>query len=284
MMQSRMMQSFPRHWMARQQQAGRRLCLILEGSDDARPLLLAARTLAQSRSLYAETALAEWATSGPVLLLLEQVSEPALLGLLQRPETHWGWLGSLPDDDLTRVTRHWRERLLVGPQGAQALYRFHDNRTLARALEHVAVEHWPVVLGPLVSVCYWHDGRWQSGDNPDPGEYPVPDPAPWLNTPNPNASGILQANILRYLLAEHSEDLAALVEFQAPKIWLAQVLEQARLWQWYQPQQLEFLVVRRLQEATRGSAIRWQPRRGETPVEHFERAVEQWRAVGQPHG
>lgn len=37
-----------------------------------------------------------------------------------------------------------------------------------------------------------------------PGEYPVPVPAPWLNTPNPQAEVILHANILRYLLTEHS--------------------------------------------------------------------------------
>ncbi|WDU60413.1 DUF4123 domain-containing protein [Pseudomonas poae] len=275
------MPSMPAQWMARQQQAGRRLCLILEGCDDARPLLLAVRTLAQYRNLYAEGVLAQLATAGPVVLLLEQESEPALLNLLQRPQTNWGWLGSLPDEDLANVTRHWRDRLLVGPEGDHVLYRFHDNRTLARALEHLAVEHWPVFLGPLISVCYWHDGRWQCGDNPAPGDYPVPDPAPWLNTPNPNATAILHANILRYLLAEHSEVLAALVEFHEPKIWLAQVLEQARAWQWSGSEQLEFLVVRRLEEATGSSVIRWPPREGETPGDHFERVVEQWRVEGQ---
>jgi hypothetical protein len=274
------MPEMPGQWMARQQQAGRRLCLILEGCDEVRPLMLAVRTLAQYRGLYAETALAELETNGPVLLLLDQLSEPALLDLLQRPETNWGWLGSLPSEDLASVAQHWRDRLLVGAHGDQALYRFHDNRTLARALDHLPAEHWPVFLGPLISVCYWHDDRWQCGDNPAPGEYPVPAPAPWLSTPNPNASVILHANILRYLLAEHSEGLAALVEFQEPKIWLTQVLEQARDWQWSQPVQLEFLVVRRLEEATRSSVIRWQPKVGETPWDHFERVVEQWRVVG----
>lgn len=274
------MPEMPGQWMARQQQAGRRLCLILEGCDEVRPLMLAVRTLPQYRGLYAETALAELETTGPVLLLLDQLSEPALLDLLQRPETNWGWLGSLPSEDLASVAQHWRDRLLVRAHGDRALYRFHDNRTLARALDHLPAEHWPVFLGPLISVCYWHDDRWQCGDNPAPGEYPVPTPAPWLSTPNPNASVILHANILRYLLAEHSEGLAALVEFQEPKIWLTQVLEQARDWQWSQPVQLEFLVVRRLEEATRSSVIRWQPKVGETPWDHFERVVEQWRVVG----
>jgi hypothetical protein len=104
----------------------------------------------------------------------------------------------------------------------------------------------------------------------------VPEPTPWLNTPNPNASAILHANILRYLLAEHSEDLVALVEFQDPRVWLTQVLEQASSWRWSQPEQLEFLVVRRLEEATRSSVIRWQPMVGETPQDHFERVKQQW--------
>ena len=221
------------------------------------------------------------ANSGPVVLLLEQLNEPALADLLLHPESNWGWLASLPASDLAGIARHWRERLLVGPVGQQALYRFHDNRTLARALAHLAEEHWPVYLGPLISVCYWHEDDWHHHKNPAPGDYPAPEPPPWLDTPNPQAEAILHANILRYLLAEHSEDLAALVEFQNPRIWLAQVLEQARTWRWREPAQLEFLVVRRLAEATGSSVTHWQPRAGEAPGEHFERVVAQWhREVG----
>ena len=271
------MDSLPIRWMAQQQQSGYPLCLMLEGSNEARQPLLAGRDQSQYCNLYSETAAAQLASSGPAILLLEKMSEPALVGLLQNPESNWGWLGSLPAADLSDVTRHWRERLLVGPKGQQALYRIHDNRTLARALAYLPKEHWPSYLGPLIGVCYWHEGRWCHHQNPAPGDYPVPDPAPWLGTPNPQAQAILHANILRYLLAEHSEDLAALVEFQDPKVWLAQVLEQARTWQWRGPEQLEFLVVRRLEEATRSSVVRWQPRIGEAPGEHFERVVEQWR-------
>lgn len=270
------MDNLPNQWMSQQLQAGRRLCLILEGSNAARQPMLAARGFPDYCSLYAQTPLAEIATAGPLILLLDQVGEPALLDLLQKPEMNWGWLGSLPNVDLTDVTRHWRDRLLVGPEGHQALYRFHDNRTLARALNYLKVEQWPAFLGPLISVCYWHEDRWHYGSNPAPGDYPVPDPAPWLNIPNPNAYAILHANILRYLLAEHSESLAALVEFQDPRVWLTQVLEQARAWQWNQPEQLEFLVVRRLEEASRASVIRWQPTVGETPEDHFQRTLQLW--------
>ena len=275
------MDNFPRQWMARQQQAGHSVCLILEGKHAACQALLAVRNPSQYRSLYTQPPLAEIANAGPMILLLDQVGERELPTLLQRPEMNWGWLGSLPDADLTHITRHWQSRLLVGPQAEQALYRFHDNRTLARALAYLAQEHWPAFLGPMISVCYWHDLRWYSADNPAPGDYPVPDPAPWLNTPNPQAGAILHANILRYLLAEHSENLAALVEFQDPRIWLTHVLEQARTWQWSRPEQLEFLVVRRLGEAIRNSVIRWQPLKGEAPAAHFERVVQQWRLMGE---
>ncbi|SEU10132.1 MULTISPECIES: DUF4123 domain-containing protein [unclassified Pseudomonas] len=277
------MPRMPGQWMDQQQQRGRRLCLILEGQSDARAPLLEVRDLPAYRSVYAETAVAELAAEGPLIVLLGPLNEHALLGLLRQPETNWGWLGSLPGEDLTAVTRHWRDRLLVGPEGAQSLYRFHDNRTLARALAHLGQDRWPVFFGPLISVCYWHENRWHTADNRAPGEYPVPDPAPWLDAPNPNAAAILHANILRYLLTEHSEDLATLVEFQDPRIWLAQVLEQARAWQWQGPEQLEFLVVRRLEEATRSSVLQWQPGVGEAPGEHFERVVAQWRLMGGKH-
>lgn len=271
------MDNLPDQWMLQQQQSGYQLCLMLDGNNEAREPLLAGRDLAQYCTLYSDTAAKQLASVGPVILLLEQLSEPALVELLQHPESNWGWLGSLADADLAGVTRHWRERLVVGETGQQALYRMHDNRTLARALAHLSNAQWPVFLGPLISVCYWHEGRWHQNENPAPGDYPVPDPSPWLGAPNPQAQTILHANILRYLLAEHSEDLAALVEFQDPRIWLAQVLEQARTWQWRGPHPLEFLVVRRLEEATHGRVIDWQPRAGEAPGEHFERVVEQWR-------
>lgn len=279
------MQNLPSQWIAQQQQLGHRLCLILDASSEALQPLQAVRNLSQSCSLYAETVVAELATAGPVIILVEHVGEPALVNLLHHPEEHWGWLGSLPDAQLTSVIRHWRERMLLGTAGNRALYRFHDNRTLARALDHLTAQQWPALLGPLISVCYWHEDRWHYRDNPAPGEYPVPDPAPWLSIPNPNAAAILHANILRYLLAEHSENLAALAEFQAPKIWLTQVLDQARTWQWREPEQLEFLVVRRLEEATGNSLIRWQPLVGEAPGEHFERVVGQWRRLvkGERH-
>lgn len=278
------MELTPGQWMAQQQQAGHWLCLILNGESEASHSLLATRTVSQYCNLYSGTVVGELATKGPLILLLEHANEPEFVRLLQQPELNWGWLGSLPSDDLSSVTRHWRERLLVGLSGSQVLYRFHDNRTLARALNHLPAQAWPAFLGPLISVCYWHDQRWNCGNNPAPGEHAVPDPAPWLEVPNPQSGAILQANILRYLLAEHSEDLCRLVEYQDPKVWLAQVLEQARIWQWEAPEQLEFLVVQRLLEANGEIVIHWQPEAGELAVDHFQRVVEQWRRVQGVNG
>ncbi|MBT2375295.1 DUF4123 domain-containing protein [Pseudomonas fluorescens] len=271
------MEVTPGHWMAQQQQAGRWLCLMLEGDSEACHSLLATRTVSQYCNLYSGTVMGDLAANGPLILLLDHASEPELVRLLQQPELNWGWLGSLPDEDLSSVIRHWRERLLVGPAGSQALYRFHDNRTFARALAHLPTQEWPAMLGPLISVCYWHDQRWNCGNNPAPGEHTVPDPAPWLDVPNPQSGAILQSNILRYLLAEHSEDLCRLAEYQDPKIWLAQVLEQARDWQWEAPEQLEFLVVQRLLETSGEAVIQWQPVPGELAADHFQRMLEQRR-------
>ena len=74
------MDTLPSQWMSQQLQAGRRLCLILEGENAARQPMLAARGLLEYCSLYAQTPLAEIATAGPLILLLDQVGEPALLG------------------------------------------------------------------------------------------------------------------------------------------------------------------------------------------------------------
>lgn len=169
------MEISPGQWMAQQQQAGRRLCLVLQDENDARGALLATRSVAEYRSLYVETVASEMAADGPMLLLLDHVNEPGLVSLLQNPQRNWGWLGSLPDDDLSGVTRHWRDRLVVGVAASQALYRFHDNRTLARALVHLPAQDWPVFLGPLISVCYWQGERWCCVDNPAPGciRYPI---------------------------------------------------------------------------------------------------------------
>ena len=71
------MDNLAHHWMARQQQAGRRLCLMLEGASQACQSLLAVRSVSQYRSLFVQPSLAELAATGPVVLLLDRVGEPA---------------------------------------------------------------------------------------------------------------------------------------------------------------------------------------------------------------
>lgn len=77
-------------WMAQQQQSGHPLCLMLDGNHEARQRLMANRAPSHYCNLYSETAAAELANTGPLILLLEQLNEPALADLLLHPESNWG--------------------------------------------------------------------------------------------------------------------------------------------------------------------------------------------------
>lgn len=229
----------PGQWMTQQQQAGRRLCLILEGNSNARQPLMAPRNLGQCCSLYGGSAVAALAADGPVILLVEQFDEPALVGLLEHPEMNWGWLGSLPDADLGDVIEHWQARMLVGPPGNQALYRFHDNRTLGRALTSVPVAQWPAYLGPLISVCYWHEEQWCCANNPAPGKYPIPDPLLGSTSPTPGL-GHFAGEYPALPAGRTQRKPCGVGRVPGSRGWLAQVLDEARSWQWYGALQLEF--------------------------------------------
>ncbi len=128
---------------------------------------MAGRNLAQYCSLYGETAVAELAAAGPVILLLEQVNEPALRSIcsIQR-RTGAGWAAC------PAATVRSGPTLARSPggrrDGSPGLYRFDDNRTLACALARLPNAQWPAFLGPLVSVCYWHAGHWCQSENPMP--------------------------------------------------------------------------------------------------------------------
>nr|WP_286088959.1 hypothetical protein [Pseudomonas sp. MWU13-3659] len=95
---------------------------------------------------------------------------------LSAPQTHWGWLASLAPGDWAAWLSHWRARVMVG----YGLYRFHDNRVLARALDVLAPAELPAYLGPTINLCYWRMDGWRVVDNPAPGSYPVPSEPAWL--------------------------------------------------------------------------------------------------------
>ncbi|MDC7816775.1 MULTISPECIES: DUF4123 domain-containing protein [Pseudomonas] len=265
----------PGQWMAEQLKSGHSLCLILdsEGAIDTRQALLKHHDSQLYRSVYSETQVADLADSGPFIFLIDNLHDEGLKSLLKAPERNWGWLASIRQGELSALTQHWRERLISGERPHQALYRFHDNRVLSRALGHIAKEALPEYLGPAVSVCYWQGTHWAVIDNPAPGQYPTLAYPSWLSVPAPQerALGVLHANLYRYLWAERSDDLLRLSQQQDPHIWLTEQLTQAQQWGWSAPEQVHFLVLQNLNRSELPLIKNWQPRADETPAAHFER-------------
>ncbi|RKS12592.1 uncharacterized protein DUF4123 [Pseudomonas sp. WPR_5_2] len=266
---------FVRRWMADQQRAGHSLCLILdsENESDIRQSLLNASPIEQYLSVYEGTAITDLANAGPFIFTLDQPGDRRIDGLLEHPQRNWGWLASLPKGDLPNLAKHWRERLLIGPRAHQALYRFHDNRVLARALEQLPADALPAYLGPVISVCCWDGTGWKITDNPAPGTYPVPNEPLWLRTSTCawQAMQIRLINAHRYLLAEHVKAYADLAGQHDPDAWLRDRLTQADAWGWHAPEQVEFLLVQSLQAPAYTLEAYWQARADETPARHFER-------------
>jgi hypothetical protein len=273
------MNNVPVKWMASQLQLGHILCLVLDA--DAVPAfhqhLLRLNMAEQYRSVYSATTVANLEAAGPFIFLIGDLDLSLLNDLIEGSVRDWGWLASIRDRDLEGLVRHWRERLLVGQRPQQALYRFHDNRVLARALAHLPESAYPEYLGPVISVCYWQGEYWATAENTAPGEYPVPDIPQWLDVPVPARQGrsILLANIGQYLLAEHSDDLARMPENLSPKVWLIEQLDLAERWGWQTPEQLHFLVVERLREIHTPGIKNWAPRPEEQAQAHFERLREE---------
>lgn len=240
----------PHRWLIEQQRLGHALCVVLDSENEhsVRQTLLKSRRPDQYLSIYAQTPVAELGDSGPFVFSVERPGDEPINELLNRPDNHWGWLASLPQGGLPRLVEHWRERLIIGERPHQVLYRFHDNRVLARALKHLPVEAYPAYLGPALSVCYWQDTGWASTGNPAPGTYPVPDSPLWLQMPATpqQATQARLLNARRFLLAEHVQAFATLAEQQDPEMWLRATLDQAGAWHWQTPEQLEFLLTQGL--------------------------------------
>ncbi|MBK5356219.1 DUF4123 domain-containing protein [Pseudomonas sp. TH41] len=269
------MSNLPVQWMVQQSQLGRSLCLILDSKAAPRihQSLLHQLTPEHYRSVYRETAVAALAVGGPFIFLIDSLNPSSLNELFEGQPQDWGWLASIENHSIGILVKHWRERLFIGKRPQQALYRFHDNRVLARALAHLPESEYPHYLGPVVSVCYWQGEHWTTAENSAPGEYPVPDNPLWLDIPAPVSQerAILLANVGQYLLAEHSEDLARLPEDLSPRAWLIEQLDLAQRWGWQTPEQLHFLVVERLREMHTPGIKNWSPQPEEQAQAHFER-------------
>lgn len=262
----------PQQWMNEQRHLGHCLCLILDSADE--------RQIRQTLldypycSVYSETPVADLAQAGPFLFLIDNPDDRRLSELLRAPERNWGWLASVPPQaGLQGLVKHWRERLIVGVRPHQALYRFHDNRVLSRALQHLTTAAIAGYLGPIVSVCYWQGQYWETLGNPTPGDHPVPPSPAWHEVPaeGDQCAHIREVNARRYLLAEHLEAYARIAEQQDPDLWLSAQLALAHAWGWQSPEQLEFLLVQSLKQANGTLAQHWQPHLDEAPTTHFQR-------------
>ncbi|KPG99609.1 hypothetical protein AEQ67_10780 [Pseudomonas sp. RIT-PI-q] len=266
-------------WLLEQSRSGRDLYLMLDtdGHLDERTALVIELGAHQYRSLYVGTVANSLAQTGPFLFQMGTVKHPVIEALLDTPERHWGWLASASNIDLDVLVSHWRDRLIVGERPNQAVYRFHDNRVLGRALTFLQPEQRADFLGPIASVCYWQADQWTVTDNPDPGEHPLPlDPA-WLKTPTPETvySNVQFENTRRYLIREHTDALARLATQLNVDDWLWGLIQTARLWGWQQPEQVHFLLTQSLQTPGYLPPKAWLPKPEEDSAEHFERVYEQ---------
>ncbi|NUU34984.1 DUF4123 domain-containing protein [Pseudomonas sp. C2B4] len=265
----------PVQWMATQLQLGRSLCLILDSAvaSGIHQTLVSQLSPEHYQSVYSRTAVASLAADGPYVFLVDSLNPSTLDESFEGLPRDWGWLASIENGALERLLEHWRERLFIGQRPQQGLYRFQDNRVLARALAHLPESAYPEYLGPVISACYWQGEQWRTVENPAPGQYPVPETPPWLDTPATASQEreILLANVGQYLLAEHSEDLARLPAKLSPRAWLAEQLDLAEQWGWQTPEQLRFLVVERLREMHTPGIKNWIPHPEEPAQAHFER-------------
>jgi hypothetical protein len=271
--------TIPQQWLQAQTQLGRTLYVVLDsyGQLDERVELVNELGAKRYRSLYIGTPAESLASVGPYLFQLDTAQPMSLQALLDAPDRHWGWLASSASADLEAVAAHWRARLVMRQPPNEAVYRFHDNRVLARALAHLSAEERPAYLGSLASVCYWHAEQWTVTDNPAPGIYPLPlDPA-WHHTPAPEAitAGVQFDNVRRYLIGEHTELLASLAEQHTVDDWLRGQLGLAATWGWQEPEQVHFLLTQSLQAPGYAPLKSWLPRPNETPTLHFERVYQE---------
>lgn len=275
------------HWLYEQQRLERHFYLVLdsEGQLEQRSALIAELGYERYRAVYRNTPAHSLANAGPYLFQLDRADHPLLLSLLKAPEADWGWLASGSSAELEALVRHWRERLVMGTPPDQALYRFHDNRVLGRALAHMPPEQYPSYLGPIASVCYWQTGQWEVIDNPAPGIYPLPPEPMWLNLPPPPTTyaAVQLDNIRRYLMREHTDLLAGLAEQQTIDAWLRAQIELAQGWNWQTPEALYFLLTQSLRTPGYTLPGSWLPKAGETSDQHFARLYQEalyWQGMG----
>lgn len=262
------------NWLGEQAKLNRVLILALDSLAEPNPVtsLYSAGLMQRSVQLYRRTQYAEFAAISPWLTELHNPGADAFRKLLDDPQRNWGWIGSMDKTDLDGLTQHWQARMVIEEDGERSLFRFQDNRVIARCLSNLNETEYPLLLGPISSVLFWDEDQWKKTDNARPGVYPAPDPAPWLRNPESGeqARSILRDNLKRWLLTYHVEAAAELAETRVVSEWLEEQMDLLDLWQWTTPQQRELMLSRRLNPKCMED-VAWEPLPGEMPEVHFAR-------------
>lgn len=262
------------NWLGEQARLNRVLILALDSLAEPNPVtsLYSAGVMQRSVQLYRRTEYAQFAAISPWLTELQNPGNDAFRRLLDDPQRNWGWIGSMDKADLDSLTQHWIARMVIDEDGERSLFRFQDNRVLARCLGNMKETEWPLLLGPISSVLYWDQDQWKSADNSRSGMYPVPNPAPWLRTPESGeqARSILRDNLKRWLLTYHVDAAATLAETRVVSEWLEEQMDLIEAWDWRTPEQREMMLSHRLSPACMAD-VAWEPLPGETSEQHFDR-------------
>jgi hypothetical protein len=262
------------NWIGEQSRLNRVLILALDSLAEPNPVtpLYSAGVMQHSVQLYRRTEFSKFAAISPWLTELQNPGNDAFRKLLDDPQRNWGWIGSMDKADLDSLTQHWIARMVIDEDGERSLFRFQDNRVLARCLGNMKETEWPLLLGPISSVLYWDEDQWKNADNSRPGMYSVPNPPPWLRTPESGAQArsILRDNLKRWLLTYHVDAAATLAETRVVSEWLEEQLDLLDAWDWRTEEQRQLMLSLRLSPQY-AADIAWEPIPGETPKVHFER-------------
>jgi len=262
------------HWLSEQQAQRRQLLLVVDSLAEPAPLLrlFSADLVHSYANLYQGTEVDEMASVGPWLILLNELNLTQLASLTDAPEQDWGWLASVEHSDMAALTRHWQARIFADEQEQRSLYRFQDNRIVARHLAELDASQRPLLLGPLTSALCWDDHDWQWFDNEQPGEYPDPFEKPWLSIPEPEhvRRAVTHHNLELWLWENHTHASTRLAETQVLSEWLDHQLDKATDWNWHSEPQLQFLLRYQLDPALADHPA-WLPAEQETPDAHYSR-------------
>lgn len=261
-------------WLADQLAQQRDLVLIIDRLAEPDPIraLFSADLMQDYVNLYQGTEFSDMTEVGPWLVRLHNPDAELIQTLLNTPESDWGWLASAEHIDLADLAQHWQERLLVDEQEQRALYRFQDNRVIARHLGELSETQIPLLLGSLSSALCWDGQAWQRIHNPHPALYPAPFDKPWQELAEPEAvtQEVLRHNLEQWLWQNHSVATAQLAETQLVSSWLDAQLAQAKIWQWESLERVQFLLQHKLQPGFINHCA-WTVLAGETPDIHFAR-------------